>query len=54
MNYLPLTFHYWLLFLHPCEGYAEGVEICGRRLVFGAGKYIYLLAPSDSVKADAI
>ena len=37
-----------------CEGHAESIEFCGRRLVFGARKYIYLLAPSDSVKTDTI
>jgi hypothetical protein len=37
-----------------CEGHAESIEFCGRRLVFGARKYIYLLAPSDSAKADTI
>jgi hypothetical protein len=42
------------LLFDTCEGHAESIEICGRRFVFGARKYVYLLAPFDSVKADAI
>ena len=37
-----------------CEGHTEGIEFCCRGLVFGARKHIYLLAPSDSIKADTI
>jgi len=36
------------LFFETCEGHAESIEFCGRRLVLGAGKDIHLLALSYS------